>query len=385
MLVDAGANGWVRRSASTDRLDLGDVAMMLDAQGHPHVAYSTMIDGDLLLRHVWWDGGLFETEQIDEYGRGRRKAWIEGSPALRLVYDHLTPSVVSFSAVRDQTAQWAVDISTYDDESLSVTGLWRDDRVVIARLSASSSSEVGDGNIALMRYGVVYDGHAIPPEFTQLSPDSVPGLLAIATDSSGAAHLAYAAPVDNYREYRPGGDLQTPQTLRYVRFFAGAWSDFQTVSERPGYYEGLSIAADAQDTIHIVYSEVTTIPEPESYADAPTFEVKHLIRTGSSPWTRETVPGLKPVRLARGGMALDPSGKVHLAYCLLGDMSPRCNGVGYAHQTSNRWESETIEADCERVGDEATLGLGTDAIHIAYRGCDGGVTVATKGISPDAQ
>jgi hypothetical protein len=383
-MLDAGANGWVRRSASTDRIDVGDLAMMLDVDGHPHVAYSTM-DRDLFLRDVWWSGDRFETEEIDHYGRGRRKAWVAGSPVPRIVYDSLTPNIASFSAVREQAAQWTVEIVDYDDQSAAVTGRWLDDRVVLARLSASSTSEVGAGNVPLTRFGVVYDGHSIPAEWTQLSPDAVPGLLAFATDSLGAAHIVYSAPVDDYKKYPPSSDLLPPQTLRYVRFSAGEWTDFQTLSERPGYYDGLAIAVGVQDKVQVVYSELSTIPEPEGYPDPPKFEVKYLTRTGSSPWTRESVPGLKPVRVARGGMALDASGNVNLAYCLIGDKPPLCSGVGYAHQTSNGWESETIEADCERVGEEAALAIGTDTIHIAYRGCDGSVTVASKRITPDPQ
>jgi hypothetical protein len=199
----------------------------------------------------------------------------------------------------------------------------------------------------------------------------------MAIDRSGIVHLAYSAPADDYRAYEPVADLTLPQTIRYVTVANGQWGALETLSLLPGYFQGLSIAVDAADRVHVAFSELGSMAPDGSLS--VTFQISHLVRD-TSAWTREIVASAGKALLARGSLAVTADGDTHIAYCAIGDDPPRCDGVFHGLLRGGSWSVALIErGGCTSLGRDATLAVGKDGdVHVAYRGCGSELVIATK-------
>lgn len=363
-------------------LTTGDLSIMVDAEGFPHVAYNVSENALSSLRHAWLTREGFGSEQVDAYGRGRHKSWVLGSVEPRLVYDHFVHDGAAYHAVREGRERWGIEVFDLESGSAGATAVWRDERLVMARLTAVRSISPPDEARTLLRHGAVYDGRSLPEPYTRVAAEAVAPYLAMAIDSVGVAYLFYAGPADDYQVFLPLDDGLVPQTLRLVAVTEGQWSEPETLSLGPGIYGGLSLAVSASGTIDVTYSELSSFASVNGDLTTTTaFQVTHLSRAVGEQWSREIVP-ITPARVAAGSMAVDPNGDLHIAYCAAGASAP-CSGVGYARKRDGAWQVETIEEGCARIGDDAALALGADgAVFVAYRGCNRELMVASRSSRP---
>lgn len=367
-----GAQPWSFRSLP-ERLTTGNLSVMLDAAGVPHVAYSTSSNSIAELRHAWLVDGKLASERVDTNGRGRRKTWVPGSLEPRLVYDHLSFSVVGFHAVRSSAEEWAVNVLEFKQPSAGISAVWQGGELKLCRMSASTEDSEGG---RVWRHGLVCDSLQLSALSTRVATETVPPQLAMATDSLGALHLLYTAPADDYRAYLPSDDGLLPHTIRHVMLANDEWSELTTLSEAPGSYDGLSIAIDAADTLHVAFAELVSYNEEGD--GAPSLKLHHWSRSVGSKWVGEVIPTPARARLSRGSLSLDDSGVLHLVYCLIADSPPLCNAVGYARNVRGTWQSETIQDGCESFGDDAALAATSEQAFVAYRGCNGELVLAGR-------
>jgi hypothetical protein len=365
---DAGfEQRWTRLAVQQERLVTGNIALMIDDAGVAHVAYTTIQNGDRSLRHAWIQGKDVRTEQVDLYGRGWLKGWVAGSSQLRLVYDSRNYAISTFHAVRDGDGQWAVEVMRPDEPSAAATAVWHEDRLLLARLSALQNESGWLHRLELD--GELMAGGA-------LAPAPILPMLEIAVDGAGKVHVVYSAPLDSYQG-PPSPELGAPLSLKYASFQNGAWGELATLTPYPGHYVGLSLALDSKEGVHVLFSELGSYPEPDGSFNAA-FEIHHLSKGVGKEWDRELVPA-GSANVADGSLAVDADGNVHLVYCTVGDDPPRCDGVAYAVKRGGTWSQEPIESGCPSLGHEAALALGRDgSVHVAYRGCDGMLTSATR-------
>lgn len=366
----AGDGSW-EIITSQAPVSTGNLSVMVDAEGVPHVAYSSSVQE---LWHAWLTNGSLEAELIDTFSRGMRKAWVPGSPEPRLVYDSLTFNVVGFQSVRNAPGAWTVEPLVYDELSGGASAVWIDGSLRTARLVAGTEEVAGK---VLARHGVVYDGHRLPAEHTRLAGERVSPQLALAMDRNGAAHIVYSAPADDYELYTPG-DESLPHTVRYVAVSNGQWSEPVVLSDaNAGQYSGLSIAVDGTDTIHVGFSELSSYDLNGDVT--PSSQLHHLSRGVRAEWTDEVIPTGAPARSGRGSMALDQAGEPHFAYCFAEAGQDRCSAIGYVHRRVDKWYAEAIQVGCDRLGEEAAIAIGTQGqAFVAYRGCDGQLVLAER-------
>lgn len=174
--------------------------------------------------------------------------------------------------------------------------------------------------------------------------------LAVAVDSRGRQHLAWRS-----------GVFFGQGILHYGLIDGGSWHD-EVVDADPGDADDISIAVDADDHPHIVYSPELA-GRPMRYA-----------RWDGTAWSFETV-------LAQGtgafsvSLALDSEGEPHVAYPFLGG-----GEVDHAFRVGGVWTHEVIDA----VAPNQSLGVSlaidaNDMLHVAYDELpDVGIHYATK-------
>jgi hypothetical protein len=354
-------------------LTRGDIAVSVDGSGQPHVAFSESTENGTLLRHVWISGGEFLSETVDYNGRGRRKWWVTGSDDLRLVYDHIAFSIAAFSAVRRNMGGWNIDVATLEERSAGYTAQWTGGRLIAARQTAVPDS---DDLQASLRHGLNVDGQALPISHTRLAAESVEPRLAMAADDDGVVHVVYSAPANDSR-YVASSDGLLPQVLLWVRYDRGQWSTPEELTSTPGFYEGLSAAFDSKANLHVTFSELAAIADPES-DPVPTLKMHHL-RLAQGVWAREELSAVGKGRLSRSSMAVDAQDGLVLAFCVTESDSPTCIGVGYARLSDNGWRFERVDAGCDGVGEGASIALSGDGgTFIAYEGCGQQLRLAHK-------
>lgn len=371
---DAGAGSWQTALVDPEVDWSAQLSLLVDPAGTPHIAYTAAEPGEpMTLRHAWsGSDAVFQRELVDQYGRGRNKAWVHGSNALRLVYDNISYSTVDFDAVRDSSGSWTVDINEVIDGSAGASALWRDGRLVLAYLTAVRGVEYpGYDPFMVFRQGVVVDDVPLPTEWTKLTTEAVTPHLSLAADSAGTVHVLYTAPVDDFTRYPPSGGELVAYTVRYAKVQDGAWSEPELLSPAAGYYEGLSIAVDAEDHVHATFATLGSLDGGESGLLTPAFAITYLRRaSGASAWERDAVPERGPVSLARGAFAVSQAGEAHWVYCRLRERQPGlCQGLSHARWTNGTWSNEEIQSGCELLGPSA-LALGPEgSIHVAIVGC----------------
>jgi hypothetical protein len=371
------ANDWQAQVADDGPLFAGDLSVIVDAEQVPHVAYSVSAQGRNL-RHAWREGSGFVSEFVDEYGRGFSKSWVRNSNDLRLLYDGLMYSSVAFHASRDAAGSWNVDILNSIADSGAASAAWVADRLLVAQVTAVRGTDFpGYEGRFIVRQGVALDGQVIAEEHTRLSGEGVPPLVAMGVDSRGSVHIAYSMPDDDFERYLPAGDFTVPLTIRYVRITDGEWSTPELLSPETGYYGGLSMAIDAEDSVHITFEQRSPYLAP-----AGLHRMVYLRRAPeASLWASEFITDGRG-GLARGSMAVDGAGTVHVVYCTILEGDSRCHGVNHARRRDGLWSTEAIQAveSCARFGDPAaplllgtaaTLALAGDGtVHVAYAGCE---------------
>ena len=371
---DAGANSWQTSMVDPEVDWSAQISLMVDPAGTSHIAYSAYEPGGPMTpRHAWSGSGAFQIELVDTYGRGRNKAWVPGSDALRLVYDDIAYGGINFYASRAADGVWTVDVNEVVDGSAGATALWRERRLVLAYLTAARGVEYpGYDPFQVLRQGVVVDDVSLPTQWTKLTTEAVTPRLSLAADSGGTVHVLYTAPVDDFTEYPPGGDELVPYTVRYAKVQDGMWSEPEALGSGAGYYEGLSIAVDGDDNVHATFATLGTFADAEVGLITPSFAITYLRRApGAGPWERDVVPETGPVTLERGSFALSQTGEAHWVYCRLRERRPGlCQGLSYARWTNGAWLNDEIQSGCELLG-PSSLALGPDgSIHVAYVGCE---------------
>lgn len=365
-------SAWSVRTAALDTGgSLDQVSLMLDRDGVPHIAYSQQ--GDLW--HAWLQDGELANEQVDEFGRGWHKAWVAGSPELRLVYSSFAFEKVVFQAVRAPDGSWFPESDLLSDYGAAVNAVWSDGRAKLARLSST-----GYSSDSPVLQGVVFDG--VSPDATiRPTREEALGGLALALDRRGTAHIVYASPSDDpglgvFDGSVPKTSEYPAHTVRYVSVRDGRWSEPETLSLGAGRYSGLGVAIDAEDRLHVIFSGPS---EPAALLEEAVrgVSITHLQQDPGAPWHREVVPSTGTPRLAPGSLALDAEGEVHLVYQAVRDERP---DLVHVQKVGDSWSAETIqEGPCLSYGTGANLALGADgSVHTAFQGCDRQLIYATR-------
>jgi hypothetical protein len=374
---DAGAAGWHVRVIDQEWAGSGQVSAMMDPADTPHFAYSAVATtprgGSMgVVRHAWLEAGELRVEQVDGSGRGLNKAWVLGSDEPRLVYDHIEYTGANFQAVWLAPDQWNVEVNTVVEVSAAASAVWQDGRLRMAYLTAVRGADHPDYEPgSLYRQGVVFDGQALPEEWTKIIYTPVSKELAFQIDSAGTTHIAYATPPDDFNQYPGHPDGLPPYQLRYTTVRDGVWSAPELLTPSPGQYSGLAMKVDAGDSLHVTFTEVGVALQPEEDVTRIN-EIVYLHRAaGAASWEREIVPGTGPAAVARGALAVSPNGVVHLAYCTVATPGSGCNGIRYAEKAAGQWSQEEIQPGCEHTGAQAALAVGSDGrVHVAYQGCE---------------
>ena len=387
------ANGWVVSSVPA-KLYSGDIAIMVDALGQPHVAYGasgTAPNDRGPLHHAWMAGKRWQQEPIEPdepYDRGSRKAWVRGSVEPRLVYTDVLYSSRAYQALYREAGGWEVETLLYAEDSGAMTAVWHDDRLLLARMTSVREDVPQLGSMA-PRLGLSIDGRALPIEFTELAPEDGLPMLALAVDSSGAELVAYATqtdwipPIPELTEPRTDRAALSEFPLTVVRFVShrdGEWSVPVDLSPTPSAHGGLSLDVDPQGTAHVVFTVRQLGGDTVAADDLKEIQViHHMSRRPGESWSRDLIGGIGSASMGRGSMAIDARGGVHVVYCRIADASRGCDAVGHAVLIDGEWTTEDIESGCDDLGGDAAVAVGADGtVFVAYRGCDRELRIARK-------
>lgn len=342
-----------------------DLSLLIDAAGVSHIAYAAGYDvpGNEV-RHAWLEGGVFQSDVVDEYAGRAQKSWVRGAPGLSVLLNNAGFRGRGYQASFDAASGWTwqpFERGDDDDEDSSVAGLsgvWHDGRPRIAYVSGE-----GNGVTSALRQGVSFDGNEPqPPERTM---DRFAGHTALAIDASGTAHLLYTAPAGSVPKL---SELAPYQVVRYVTVQGGVWSTPETLTE-PGYYAGLSLVVDAGGRTHASFTHSRTITYQPYLGHS---EIEYLSRgAGDASWQRGLVEVSDQASAARESLAVAADGTVLIAYCALDESRPQCNGLRLATLRDGAWSSAPIDEGCATLGALAALQLGADdRVHVAYQGCE---------------
>jgi hypothetical protein len=388
--LELGASLWrVSETASTTS-SVAELAIMVDAEGTPHIAHNGGVGTSGGLRHAWLVDGEVAEEAIGDVDRGWQKSWVAGSPEPRLVYDalHLF-EYASYEASRDPSGAWLVETFNFPQTVAASSGVWRDGGSWVVRQTAERSAEYPDSQPAVaMMHGVLFGEQPAPTSRIHYGREEVTPGLALAFDRSGKAHIVYSAPSDELASFPNAfraGAADVPKrselamyTVRYVTWDDDGWSEPETLTSDEGWYHGLSMAIDDEGSVHVAFSGASAfIPSDSEYDLRFASTITHLERAGDAAWVREEVISSGSPQLARGSLALSPEGDPHLVY--YSRPSAERGEVTYARKQGGTWTMELIQAGCARNGNKATLALdlaGTP--HVAYSGCDGQLVYATR-------
>ncbi|MET0411564.1 MAG: hypothetical protein ABW217_09715 [Polyangiaceae bacterium] len=335
-----------------------DLSLLLDAAGTPHIAYTAGLSqlGDQL-RHAWLEGGVFQSDVVDEYSRAH-KSWLRGAPELRLVYNNYSYASIGFQARRDEGGSWSRETFEVSGDAAAISGTWRDGRAQIAYVSALSSASNET------KQGVTFADSDLPDAFVEYAYERVDAFSSLAIDASGTAHLLYTAPA---REI-PKLSEKLPAAVRYVTVRDGVWSEPETLTE-PGHYAGLSLVIDGEGLSHVSFTRSRPL-DSELLTQAS--EVIYLTRAaGNADWQRVLLPAGSGAVASRESLAVTADGTVLLAYCALDAEGGRCGGLRLATLRDGAWSSESIDDGCVDLGALATVQLAADgSVHVAYQGCE---------------
>jgi hypothetical protein len=157
--------------------------------------------------------------------------------------------------------------------------------------------------------------------------------VSLAVDHAGAAHVAFNGAPPDYG-------------LQYATNRGGAWT---TTMLDTGYANGVSLAVDAGDKVHIVYSSAGALKYAQDLSGAWVSDV--LQDTGSPN---------------HAGLALDAAGEAHISY-----VDGRNGGeLRYLSNTSGSWRAIPVDvADYDSGGVSTDTAIAMDRqgkVHIAY-------------------
>jgi hypothetical protein len=389
--LDVHASRWRISETTSTTSSVAELAIMVDAEGTPHIAHNGGVGTSGGLRHAWLVDGELTEEVIDDSSRGWQKSWMAGAPKPHLVYDSLHLfEYASYEASRDPSGAWAVETFNFPQTVAASAAVWRGGAPWVARQTSERSAEYPSSQPSVaMLHGVLFDGQPAPTSGTRYGREDVTPGLALAFDSSGKAHIVYSAPSDELADFPNSASLagaadvdkrseKFPYTVRYVTVDDGLWSEPETLTPSEGWYLGLSLAIDDQDNVHVAFSGASDfIPSDSEYDLRFASTITHLERAGDGGWIREDVVSSGSPQMARGSLALGPEGDPQLVY--FAQPSAERGEVTYARKQGGAWTTEIIQTGCARHGDKATLALdGAGNPHAAYRSCDATLVYATR-------
>jgi hypothetical protein len=291
-----------------DLLQLGDRSLVLDGDGHPHLAYV----GDAVY-YAWYDGASWHSEPVGD-APGQVYGFFRAAPALALDSQgrpHLAYLDAANRAVLHayQTGEGDWQIQTVEsappqERMLYDTALALDqqDRPQVSFFKSYT-------NLGILRHarwtGSEWQVESVDWQgWNEMS-------VSLALDGTGAAHISY------YHQRDPvlGG------RLKYAHSTAKGW-EIEVVDESTWLGEFNSIAVDSKNVPHISYFEYTN------------GQVRYAHRTGGD-WQTEVVD----VSDWWGGftsIALDSAGEPHLSY------TTQDGQARYAHRSGGAWQIQDV-------------------------------------------
>jgi hypothetical protein len=394
---------------------LGSRSLVLDAAGHPHLAFG----GDSIY-YAWHDGTAWHTEVVDDtyVGPGSPEAYtslaLDSAGRPHIAYTRLdcngpTCSPRSLKYARFDGLAWQIE--TLDN------GCWSPSLA----LDAADHPHISyyGGTTSDVKYAY-FDGSAWQIEVVYNSVSSYVSDTSLALDSAGRPHIAYGYEALYYAWYsgttwysetvtgtasvsspslaldaadRPHvsyDDLNNAD-LKYAHFDGTEWQ-VVTLDSQAG--QTTSLALDAAGRPHISYSS-SSAQLKYAYSDGLSWYLETVdtgvglsslaLDTAGRPhiaydddplryasfdgvsWQIQTVQERGEMVGTYTSLALDTAGRPHIAYCRLVPRAPVqiCGGLKYAHQDGSGWHVEAVDSG----GNGASLALDSAGHpHISYYG-----------------
>ena len=373
-------------------------SLALDASGRAHISYFTY--EDMAVRYAYQTGSVWQIETVEmQTGTAAPSLALDsqGRPHIayatengELHYAHKTASdwVIEKTAGGVQKQSLALDSAGQPHVSFVAEGVLKYGLRTAAgwQISNVGPSNAGDTSIALTDYdtpliayeqegriklarkGAYWDSETInegPSRSPSLALDAAGEPFVAYYNSEGeSVYYAYYEAGSWRKTFVDGAQLQAPVSLAlgpgdevYVAFIDGGSDptelkiNSETVIERGSTY-GWSIALDA-DSQPVV-----------SYRSAPGNDLM-FARRGNDGWTIQTVESMGYVGYYPQ-VALDGSGKAHIAYLHSLTNQNVYDELKYAHQTSGGWQRELIATE---IG-SYMVGFAVEANgrpHVVYR------------------
>lgn len=323
-------SGWEIECVDCSRefRNMTDRSLVLDANGHPHIAY-----GDRYLFHAWHDGEQWHTEIVDNEEWSGRFTSItmdsDGYP--HISYYNYTNDQLKY-AFQDGTG-WQIQIVTVSDR-LGKTSLVLDS-------NDNPHISYHDGIPSKLNYA-----HLDNSSWYTHTIDSNGRGGSMAIDQDGDLHIGYYdSTSDNY-------------VVKYAHQDNSGWQIEEidphllaksVISSSPK----VSLALNNDGNPHITCYSV--------YEGSPA-DLMHIYRDASE-WYIEV--GIEEDDVTfNNSLAIDDNGYAHVSY-----QGGESDGLVYAYQTSTGWYSETVDYAGGGEGSEFTsLALDGDGYpHIAYQ------------------
>jgi hypothetical protein len=264
-----------------------DNSLALDKNGNPHIVYADGYQSPSTIKYASFDGATWNTQTVGSGSGSHLALDANGNPHISYADGYVYPAGGSDLMYASWTGN-AWNLQRVDSRGFS--GLW---------------------------FGSFADS--------------------IAVDSSGNTHISYCFKDPESHEVNP------PNMLKYayetIKGTTGpsTWS-IQTVDQTGDTGWASSIAVDSTGKPHI------------SYIDLTDGTLKYATLTGAS-WSIQTVDTGVQLNIYRNpvtSLALDSSGKPHIAYC------SSDGSLKYASWTGSTWNIQTVDVG----GGESTKAVG---------------------------
>ena len=318
---------WNGRSWDVQTIGQGDWPdLVIDAAGHPHLAYMTGI-WSVLVYHAWHDGQGWQIEVA--YSRPPLSGWAgEWATSVSLALDRQGNPAISYTyaGFRKFGLEWSgfgyarrTEGGWIADESMNRGG----DFTALSLDEAGYPHIIyaGQGFLGYLRWtGSAWEDQPVVGQENNFGAGS------IALDSRGAAHIGYIAR-DAY------GDLD----LQHVTLLYGVWTAETVDRARDRGLLGSSLAVDSAGRPHVSYRSRNGT-------------LQYATWTGAN-WVSETVDGAQGSIIGQTSLHMDANGAPHIVY-----VSPESQ-LKWARRSGTTWQVVSVADPIAMSGNHYEAGI----------------------------